>query len=406
MKILLLSWYGYCSGRFGAAKANRLAMEALAERGHACLVLTRAAETTSRLNVQMDSLREARALSGASFTTAERRADFALNGVSVRCRVYADHAAADSRFEDFHSFCLETGSSFDADVVLVCPAGRPDDFAGLLEMALSIAPERVVTLIHSLIPLASGFGPNTVSGDPRYASLLRRAAKVVVPSEYVRSALETWGDVPATVIPPVLYGHGPYPNFGNFGQGLVMLINPGKFKGIAILLELAKRLPHVGFGAVPTWNTTQEDLNALEAVSNMRVVPYSEDVDDVYRHANVLLVPSLGPEAFGAVAVEAMARGIPVLASDYGGLREAKLGVEYSLPVRPLVVEQLSRDEFRVAAPMQDLDPWLSALDRLLTDRDHYDDVAARSRVAALTFIESLSHDPFERLLAEVAAAT
>ncbi len=37
---------------------------------------------------------------------------------------------------------------------------------------------------------------------------------------------------------------------------------------------------------------------------------------------DVLLMPSIGLESFGLVAREAMARGVPVLAADDGGLRE------------------------------------------------------------------------------------
>ncbi len=45
-------------------------------------------------------------------------------------------------------------------------------------------------------------------------------------------------------------------------------------------------------------------------------------------------MPSLWDETFGYACVEAMARGVPVIASAVGGLSEAKLGVPYSVPVR------------------------------------------------------------------------
>jgi glycosyltransferase involved in cell wall biosynthesis len=38
--------------------------------------------------------------------------------------------------------------------------------------------------------------------------------------------------------------------------------------------------------------------------------------------ADVVAVPSIGPEAFGRVAIEAQALGRPVVATDSGGLRE------------------------------------------------------------------------------------
>ncbi|MEB3284018.1 MAG: glycosyltransferase [Candidatus Sericytochromatia bacterium] len=56
----------------------------------------------------------------------------------------------------------------------------------------------------------------------------------------------------------------------------------------------------------------------------------SEDVADVYRAASMVIVPSLY-ESFGMVALEAMACGTPVLASDVGGLRHTVVHRETGL---------------------------------------------------------------------------
>lgn len=47
-----------------------------------------------------------------------------------------------------------------------------------------------------------------------------------------------------------------------------------------------------------------------------------EQIDQLYRSVDCLVCPSQNHEAFGLVNVEAMASGIPVIASDNGGIRE------------------------------------------------------------------------------------
>jgi hypothetical protein len=49
--------------------------------------------------------------------------------------------------------------------------------------------------------------------------------------------------------------------------------------------------------------------------------------------------------------------------------------------------------------PNQDIRPWCGALERLLSDRMHYDDLARASRAAAIDYAVSLSVEPLERLL-------
>src|SRR5207247_5128520 len=91
------------------------------------------------------------------------------------------------------------------------------------------------------------------------------------------------------------------------------------------------------FAAVPTWGTNAADLAALRERLNVTVLDPVDNIDDLLRRTRVLLVPSLWAEARSRIVVEAMARGIPVLASDIGGIPEAKLGVPYLLPVNPIV---------------------------------------------------------------------
>jgi glycosyltransferase involved in cell wall biosynthesis len=51
-------------------------------------------------------------------------------------------------------------------------------------------------------------------------------------------------------------------------------------------------------------------------------VPFTDSIWDIWAAADIAVVPSTEPEAFGLVALEAMAARKPVLAADHGGLPE------------------------------------------------------------------------------------
>jgi surfactin synthase thioesterase subunit len=98
-----------------------------------------------------------------------------------------------------------------------------------------------------------------------------------------------------------------------------------------------------------------------------------------------------------------MLRAIPVIAANVGGIPEAKLGVDYLLPVRPIEKYQERVDEQMVPVadvPEQDVGPWRHALTRLVSDGEHYQRLSEDSRKAALEYAARLSVRPFEDLLA------
>jgi glycosyltransferase involved in cell wall biosynthesis len=49
---------------------------------------------------------------------------------------------------------------------------------------------------------------------------------------------------------------------------------------------------------------------------------FTSDIWPVWTAADIALVPSIEPEPFGRVAIEAMACGLPVVAANHGGLTE------------------------------------------------------------------------------------
>ena len=156
----------------------------------------------------------------------------------------------------------------------------------------------------------------------------------------------------AVVIHPPIYGTGPFADYGNFDSGLVTMINPCAVKGLPIFLETAARLPEIEFGVVPGWGTTSDDRRALERLPNVRFLPNARNIDEVLARTRVLLMPSLWYEGFGLIVMESMLRGIPVVASDSGGLVEAKHGTGYVIPVKTIERYEPVFDEHSMPRPV------------------------------------------------------
>lgn len=92
-----------------------------------------------------------------------------------------------------------------------------------------------------------------------------------------------------------------------------------------------------------------------DSVRFLSYVPYSE-MPEWFRAADVAVVPSVGKEAFGLVNVEAMAAGVPIVASRIGGIPEIVAHGENGFLVPPgklarrlpaLIVRLLSDDALR-----------------------------------------------------------
>jgi glycosyltransferase involved in cell wall biosynthesis len=102
-----------------------------------------------------------------------------------------------------------------------------------------------------------------------------------------------------------------------------------------------------------------------------------EEKAAVFGGMDVLIVPSLGLESFGLAAREAMACGVPVLASRLGALLEAHGGRDCGALLTPGSVPELQDWIERLAAEPAIVDCWRANLPPVLSLGDHAEEIEA-----------------------------
>jgi len=386
LRVLLAHNSLYFPSHGGGDKSNRILMELLAAHGHNVRAVARiehfGQESHDRLVRDLESRGVAvDSLNGGVVKFRHKGVEVHTLTVNPRIRAYFEEQIA----------------AFDPQIIVT----STDDPAQLLfEIAAQSQRARVVYLVRATI--AAPFGPDASSPNPRRTATLRRADGIATVSEYVARYVREHSGMDAVHIPISLPDPGPFPLLGRFDNPYVTIVNPCAVKGIAVFLALAELMPDVEFAAVPTWGATSEDLAALRRLPNVTLLPASDDIDQILKLTRALLVPSVWAEARSRIVLEAMERGVPVMAGNLGGLPEAKLGVPYILPVNPIRRYLPSVDENMVPVadvPPQDVGPWIEALRRMVSDSAHWDEISGISRRAALEYGDRATVWPFEAFL-------
>jgi glycosyltransferase involved in cell wall biosynthesis len=300
----------------------------------------------------------------------------------------------------------------------------PDEGARrALSAALAVPPDGAVTLVDGLlasavpdllVPAAERLrlvvllhmplGARDAGSSARECAVLAAAAGTVSTSEWVRDwLLATYPLDPARVRASAPGTDAADPVSGTaHGGNLLCVASVTSGKGLDVLVTALARTADLPWRCVCVGALTRApgfvaDLRrVIEAWGLERRVELAGPrtgpaLDAAYAAADVLVLPSRA-ESYGMVVTEALARGLPVLATDVGGVPEA-LGA--------------ARDGRRpgILVPPGDVSALVGALRRWLRDAALRDDLraAARDRRGRLTgWSDTASR--VDRLLQEVAA--
>lgn len=184
-------------------------------------------------------------------------------------------------------------------------------------------------------------------GKRRYNAVMAQGARVIAISEFVarrvagdygvgpdrlriihRGADTAYFD-PATITGDRLHKLA---HAWRLPEGAPVILLPGRitrWKGQALLLEAMARLPAMHLVAVFVGSGSPREVAALLALAarlglteRVRVAGHCADMPAAYALADLVVAPSLAPEPFGRVVVEAQAMERLVVVSDHGGAAE------------------------------------------------------------------------------------
>ena len=169
---------------------------------------------------------------------------------------------------------------------------------------------------------------------------------VIVASEYMRQRFIS-GGVDEALLHVVPY-HVRIPDLAPLSpvasnKRVLYFGRVNEMKGVDVLIDAVALLPpdvtlHVaGEGAmIPALKEQAQKLGlGPERITFDGYLPDAEAVARAFADSIVVAVPSLWPEPFGIVGLEALARGKPVIASNVGGIPEWLADGEYGYLVPP-----------------------------------------------------------------------
>ncbi len=181
------------------------------------------------------------------------------------------------------------------------------------------------------------------------ARVTREAAGVIAPSEYIKREAVVNG-IPASLVSVIPHFTLKNPSSEKSvpeDRRVLFVGRADPLKGIGEFLEalgllrIRFRACIIAGGDTAKYEEMARRLGIEEETEFVGSLGH-DDLDEYYRKSALLVFPSMSPESFGLVGIEAMSFGRPVVAFDSGGARQWLTHGETGLLVRRGDIEGLA----------------------------------------------------------------
>jgi len=146
---------------------------------------------------------------------------------------------------------------------------------------------------------------------------------VIYTSKFIKKQLSKFIKCPSILIYQIFERDEYFIEENKKDKEYITLVNPVKEKGLEIIQQIIQLMPDRKFLLVEGWNNLVGKYTPFNNYPHVFLMSRQEDMKQVYKRTKILLIPSIWQEGFGRIAIEAQISGIPVIASDIGGLKES-----------------------------------------------------------------------------------
>lgn len=210
------------------------------------------------------------------------------------------------------------------DYKLVCPNYRLYTQGQVCTRCVAGTP--LSAFVHRCLKdswLVSGLGALETTFH-RWKKVYGQVGQFIAPSQFAKKMMVQggWAEEKVTVLPHAL-PKVEMPASTRTNEPFILYA--GRLvaeKGVWLFVEAARKLPDIPFRMVGS-GQLQEKIEQ-NCPPNLRLLGQmpATALAQQYAQARAVVIPSLWYEIFGMVALEAMGHGVPVIASDIGGLPE------------------------------------------------------------------------------------